>query len=425
MFVSLPVPPPGFCACRPPRAGIACSRLDASRRTAFPHSELAALEPRIREIRHDLHRHPELGFEEHRTQKLVQNWLEQHGYETRTCAETGLVADLRPDLVGRARTIALRADIDCLPMQETTDLPWRSVHAGRAHKCGHDGHTAILMGVAALLAGRRANMPGNVRLVFQPAEEGVRGGGAKVMVEQGVLEQVDEIYALHNWPDFPLGEVRICAGPIMAQTHTIEIEVEGEGGHGSQPQVCRDPIVAASHMVCALQTAVSRGLGWRGGAVLSICRFHAGTTDNVIPDRARLSGTLRTFSPEVTSRMLERIREVVDGTAASFGVRTQLEVDAGYPVLMNDEQCAAAVRRVAETVVGPEHVSDRDLPIAGGEDFAYFTQAARGAYFFLGAGDPVGATHGCHHPHFDFDDRLIPLGIRMLAELAEDRLSNP
>jgi amidohydrolase len=386
-------------------------------------SQLADLEPQIREIRHDLHRHPELGFEEHRTQKLVRSWLERHGYEPRSCAQTGLVADLRPDLVGRGRTVALRADLDCLPMHETTDLPWRSVHANRAHKCGHDGHTAILLGVAARLASRRATMGGNVRLLFQPAEEGVRGGGARVMIEEGALEHVDEIYALHNWPDFPLGDIRVCAGPIMAQTHTIEIEVEGEGGHGSQPQFCRDPIVAASHLVCALQTPISRGLGWQGGAVLSICTFRAGTTDNVIPDRARLAGTLRSFAPEVTQRVLQRVREVVEGTATMFGVRTSLEVDTGYPVLVNDEACAAAVRSVAQRVVGHDHVSDEGLPIAGGEDFAYFTQAIPGAYFLVGAGDPVGATHGCHHPHFDFDDRLIPTGVRMLASLAEERLS--
>jgi amidohydrolase len=390
---------------------------------AFEAGLSPELESRVREIRHDLHRHPELGFEEHRTHALVRAWLEQHGIEARACAQTGLIADLRPDLVGRARTIALRADLDCLPMTETTELPWRSVHAGRAHKCGHDGHTAILMGVAALLAARRDSMRANVRLVFQPAEEGVRGGGARVMLEEGALEHVDEIYGLHNWPDFPLGEVRVCAGPIMAQTHTVEIEVEGVGGHGSQPQVCRDPIVAASHMVCSLQTAVSRGLGWGGGAVLSICRFHAGTTDNVIPDRARLSGTLRSFAPEVTERMLERMREIVEGTAITFGVHTRLEIDAGYPVLMNDERCTAAVRRVAESIVGSERVSAEGLPIAGGEDFAYFTQAIPGAYFFIGAGDPVGVTHGCHHPHFDFDDRLIPLGVRLLAGLVEDRLA--
>jgi amidohydrolase len=397
--------------------------IEAPSATLVSASELSALEPQLREIRHDLHRHPELGFEEHRTQKLVQSWLERHGYAPRPCAKTGLVADTRPDLVGRGRTIALRADLDCLPMHETTDLPWRSVHVGRAHKCGHDGHTAILMGVAAWLASRRATLRGNVRLLFQPAEEGVRGGGARVMIEEGALEHVDEIYALHNWPEFPLGEVRVCPGAIMAQTHSIEIEIEGVGGHGSQPEVCRDPIVAASHMVCALQTAISRGLGWRGGAVLSICKFQAGTTDNVIPDRARLSGTLRTFAPDVTERVLQRMHEIVEGTASMFGVHTELRSEPGYPVLMNEETCAAAVRRVAEHVVGHERVSGEGLPIAGGEDFAYFTQAIAGAFFFVGAGDPVGATHGCHHPHFDFDDRLIPAGMRMLAGLVEDRLA--
>ncbi len=384
---------------------------------------IEALLPRLVEIRHDIHRHPELGFEEHRTQSLVRAWLEHHGYAPRTSAETGLVADLRPDLVGKGRTIALRADLDCLPLDETTPLPYRSTHAGRAHKCGHDGHTAILMGTAAVLAQMRDAVPGNVRLLFQPAEEGVRGGGARVMVAEGVLDEVDEVYGLHNWPAYPRGHVRVRPGPMMAQTHTLDIEVTGVGGHGSQPQSCRDPIVAASHLVVALQTVVARGLDHAGGAVVSIGRFWAGTADNIIPDRARLSGTVRTFTPEVTERVLSRIREVVDGIGRTFGMHTRLETDAGYPVLVNDPTCAAAVERVARMIVGPERVSSRDLPMAGGEDFAYMAQHRPGAYFFVGTGDDDGSTPGCHHPDFDFDDGIIPTAIEMFVGLVADRLS--
>lgn len=375
------------------------------------------MQPVLVEIRHDLHRHPELGFEEHRTQKLVRNWLERWGYAPKTSAETGLVADLRPDHPGP--TIALRADLDCLPMDEHTPLPYRSVHAGRAHKCGHDGHTTMLMGVAAVLAEHRDLVPGNVRLLFQPAEEGVRGGGARVMVEEGVLAGVREVYGLHNWPGYPYGEIRVRAGAIMAQTHGLRIDIVGVGGHGSQPQHCRDPIVAGAHLVAALQTVVSRGLGSEGGAVVSICQFHAGSTNNVIPGHANLAGTIRSFDPVVSRRVLERIREVAQGIARTFGVEIDLELDHGYPVLVNDAGCAAAVERVARNVAG--RVSALELPMAGGEDFAYLAQACPGAYFFIGTGTDE-TTPGCHHPDFDFDDRIIPLGMEMFLGLVEDRL---
>lgn len=386
----------------------------------WTEQEIEALLPELREIRHDLHRHPELGFAEHRTQAKVRAWLQGLGYDPRDCAGTGLVADLHPGHPGPS--IALRADLDCLPMTETTALPYRSVHDGRAHKCGHDGHTTILMGVAAVLAQHRDRVPGNVRLVFQPAEEGVDGGGARVMVAEGALAGVDEVYGLHNWPQFPKGELRVRAGAVMAHTRELDITVVGKGGHGSQPQVCRDPIVAASHLVAALQTAVSRGLGSDGGGVVSICRFTAGNTHNVIPERAELGGTMRTFDPAVDERLVERIQEVARGVAATFGVEVELSITDGYPVLVNHERCAAAVRAVGARVLGPARVSDAGLPIAGGEDFAYFAQAVPGAYFFLGAGLPGEDTPCCHHPDFDFDDALIPTGMRMFLGLVHDRL---
>lgn len=383
-------------------------------------ARIESLLPELREIRHDLHQHPELGFEEHRTSARVRQWLEARGYAPQTSAQTGLWADLHPGREGPC--IALRADLDCLPMVETTDLPYRSVHDGRAHKCGHDGHTTILMGVADVLARHREHIPGNVRLVFQPAEEGVRGGGARVMVAEGVLDGVDEVYGLHNWPPFPHGRVRVKAGAVMAQTHELDITVIGRGGHGSQPQDCRDPIVAAAHLVSALQTVVSRGLGSDGGGVVSICQFSAGNTHNVIPDRAVLGGTVRSFDPVADARIVERIHEIAAGVAATFGVTIDLNVSDGYPVLVNHPRCAEAVHRVAEHVVGAEHVADEGLPMAGGEDFAYFAQTIPGAYFFLGAGLEGRDTPGCHHPDFDFDDALIPLGIRMFLGLVADRL---
>lgn len=387
---------------------------------ATTRAEIDALHPELTTIRRDLHQHPELGFEEHRTGAIVRAFLERHGWSPRGCAGTGVVADLHPGRDGR--TIGLRADLDCLPMPETTDLPYRSVHDGRAHKCGHDGHTAVMLGVAALLGRHRDRVAGNVRLLFQPAEEGVDGGGAKRMVAEGALVGVDEVYALHNWPTYARGHVHVKAGPMLAQTHWLGITVHGVGGHGSQPQLCRDPIVAASHIVVALQSVVARGLGYDGGAVVSVCRFTSGTTDNVLPATAELEGTVRTFAPEITARVLERIREVVHGTAAAHGVRAELQLEPGYPVVMNDAACADAVRRVAHAVVGEAATSDAGLPIAGGEDFAYMAQAVPGAFFFLGAGRPGGETPGCHHPDFDFDDAIIPTGVAMFLGLVDDRL---
>ncbi len=385
-----------------------------------PSSEIDGLVSTLVEIRRDIHRHPELGFEEHRTQRLVASWLTRLGYTPRECAKTGLIADLRPELHESGRTIGLRADLDCLPMPEHTDLAWRSIHDGRAHKCGHDGHTAILLGTAAILAHHRGQVGGNVRLIFQPAEEGVDGGGAKVMIAEGALEGVDELYGLHNWPAYPSGELRVAAGPIMAQVHTFEISVRGVGGHGSQPQDCRDPIVAGAALVTALQTAVSRGIGAQGGAVLSVCTFESGTTANVIPEVARLTGTVRSFSEAVTERVLDRMREVAAGIAATYGVEVDLALEAGYPVLVNDAGCVEAVERVARAVgLAP---SSTALPMAAGEDFAYFAAELPSAYFFLGAGREGEANPGCHHPDFDFEDALIPVGMRMFLGLVRDRI---
>lgn len=384
----------------------------------FDH-DIDALLPELVGIRHDIHRHPELGFEEHRTQAKVRAWLEAHGYTPKVSAETGLVADLGTDRPGDA--LAFRADLDCLPIQEHTDLSYRSVHDGRAHKCGHDGHTTILMGVAAVLSKHADALTRPVRLIFQPAEEGVRGGGARVMVSEGAIERVSEIYGLHNWPGYPKGQVRVKPGALMAQVHAFELTVRGVGGHGSQPQLCIDPIVAGAHLVTALQTVVSRSVAYDHQAVVSVGAFNAGKADNIIPDVAHLRGTIRTFDPAVTERVLDRFRSIVDGVARTFGVTIETNLITGYPVLMNDPDCAEVVREVAVELVGSEQVTGDDLPMAGGEDFAYFCEATRGAYFFLGAKRGEEATPVCHHPDFDFDDDLIGLGMRMFLGIAERR----
>ncbi|MGA0061198.1 MAG: M20 metallopeptidase family protein [Planctomycetota bacterium] len=383
---------------------------------------LQDLLPRLRGVRQDLHRHPELGFEEHRTQGIVTAWLEELGYVPRACAGTGGVADLRPGAPGPV--IALRADMDALPIHEDTDLPYRSVHEGVAHKCGHDGHTTVMLGVAAALATRRDSLPhGNVRLLFQPAEEGVRGGGARVMVEEGALEGVAEVYGHHNWPNFPRGEVRVAAGPVMAQEATFRITLKGWGGHASQPQVTRDPLTAGAQLVTALNGIAARGIGHHGGAVLSVTSFQCGTTRNVIPGRGVLLGTVRALDEALGERIVARIRDVAAGIAAAHLVEAEVEIGRGFPVLPNDASCVEAVRAAAADIVGPDAVSGAGLPLAASEDFAYFARAVPGAYFFMGAGRVEGETPGCHHPDFDYDDELIVPTARIFVRLAEARLA--
>lgn len=381
-------------------------------------SRLEALLPRLRDLRQDLHRHPELGFEEVRTQRVVGEWLAEHGYSSRPCADTGLIAELTGSGAGPA--VALRADLDALPIPERTELPYRSQNDGVAHKCGHDGHTAILCGVAAALAPLRGSLPLSVRFLFQPAEEGVRGGGARVMVAEGALEGVGEVYGLHNWPNFPRGEVRVAGGPVMAATHTLDLVLEGKGGHASQPQVCRDVITAGAAVVQALNTISAREIGTQGGAVLSVTSFQGGHTHNVLPGTVRLQGTLRTFSKDLRDRMVRRVREVVEGTCAAHGVLPRLQLDEDFPVLVNDPDRAAFVARCAAVELGEGKVSQEGLPLAAAEDFAYFTEQIPGAYFFLGAGRPGEETPGCHHPDFDFDDELIGPGVRVFCRIVRE-----
>jgi len=379
---------------------------------------LTAAMPELVAVRHDIHRHPELGFDEHRTQGLVMNWLSARGFAPRTCAGTGVVADLNP---GRPTRLALRADLDALPIQEDLDIPYRSVHSGVSHKCGHDGHTTILLGVAQVLAERREDIDVNVRLVFQPDEEGVDGGGAKVMIRDGVLDGVPEIYGLHNWPGFPKGTLRVSPGATMAAVDTIDLVLQGRGGHGAQPQTCRDPIVAGAQIVSAVQTVISRGVSALEQAVVSFGSFHAGEANNVIPSTAQLTGSIRTLDPAVRDRVHARVREVVEGLAPALGVRAELSIDAEYPVLVNDPRCAAIVARVGQQA-GLE-VSSADLPLLASEDFAYFAEEIPAAYFFLGAGVEGEDTPTCHHPDFDFDDDLIEQGIAVFLGLVEDRIA--
>jgi amidohydrolase len=379
------------------------------------HAELTA-------VRRDIHAHPELAFEERRTADLVAAKLAGWGIEVhRGLAKTGLVGVVK----GRSassRSIGLRADMDCLPMHETGSIAHKSTHAGRMHACGHDGHTTMLLGAARYLAETR-NFAGTAYLIFQPAEEG--GGGGQVMVQEGLFERfpADEVYALHNYPDLPAGKMAVRAGPMMAATDEIKITVRGTGGHGAFPHLAVDPVVAAAHVVTALQTVASRNVEPVDAVVVSVCSMATSQVGafNVIPDAVQLIGTVRTFKAQTRDLAERRVREIAAKVADAFGARAEVEYLRGYPATVNSPRQSEFAARVGERIFGAANVITDFSPVMGGEDFSYMLQAKPGAYVFLGQG---GGPSACflHNPGYDFNDDVIPLGAGFLAALVEDAL---
>jgi amidohydrolase len=368
-------------------------------------------------IRRDLHAHPEIGFEEVRTSGIVAEKLAQWGVEVhRGLGGTGVVGVLRGKGNG-AKRIGLRADMDALPMEENTNLKWRSTVPGRFHGCGHDGHTTILLGAARYLAETR-NFDGTVHFIFQPAEEGL--GGARAMIKDGLFEKFpcDEIYGLHNAPDLNHGELAVLPGPAMAGADFFDITVNGYGAHGAMPERSRDPIVIAMALGQALQTIVSRNVSPNEAAVLSITQFHAGSAYNVIPAEAKLAGTVRAFSDEVRELIRDRMRSLCAGMAAGFGVEIALDIRDIFSVLVNHEEHSKLVAEVARGVVDPSKVMTRPHPKMGSEDFADMLQAVPGAYFWLGHEGSVPV----HNPGYILDDKILPIGASIFSRIIETRL---
>ncbi len=371
-------------------------------------------------LRRDLHAHPELGFEEVRTSGIVAAGLQALGIEVhRGIGKTGVVGVIRGKRCDSGRMIGLRADMDALPMGEANDFAYRSTKPGLMHGCGHDGHTAILLGTARYLAQTR-NFDGTAVLIFQPAEEGL--GGAKAMLDDGLFDTFpcDAVYALHNWPGLPAGTIGVNPGPMMAAADRFEIVIQGRGGHGAHPYQTIDPVTVAGHLITALQTVVSRNVNPLDSAVLSIGSVQAGHPGamSVIPGEARMVGTVRTFRKSVQEMVEQRMRELASSIAGAFGATAQLKYERIYPATLNTPQHAMLVADIATEMIGKENVV-RDLtPSMGSEDFSFMLQARPGAYFRLGQG---GAESGCvlHNPHFDFNDAVIPLGSAMFAALAE------
>lgn len=364
--------------------------------------------------RRHLHSIPELAFDCPQTAAYIADRLRGFGVDElhEGIAQTGMVAIINGR--GTGPTIGLRADFDALPIVEETGLDYASTDAGKMHACGHDGHTTMLLGAARYLAETR-NFAGRVALIFQPAEES--GGGAGVMVEEGILDRFDigEVYALHNAPGFPEGAFYTSPGPLMAAVDTFHVHIKGVGGHGAMPHETRDPVMAACAIAQAYQTIVSRNHYALDDLVVSVTQIHAGTVDNVIPDTAYLNGTVRTFDPRVQAMVKERMAAIVAGQAASFGVTADLEYETGYPATMNDAQKTAFAAGVAAEISGENRVVADAGREMGAEDFSYMLQERPGAYLFLGQGEGA----GLHHPKYNFNDDIAPVGASFFARLVE------
>ncbi len=389
----------------------------------YPRSPLASIQKFHQELialRRDLHANPEIGFQEVRTSGIVAGALEALGVEVhRGVGKTGVVGVIRGQRHDSGLSIGLRADMDALPIKEEGDAAYCSTVPGLMHACGHDGHTAILLGTAKYLMQNR-DFNGTAVLIFQPAEEGL--GGAKAMVDDGLFERFpcDSIYALHNWPALPAGTIGINPGPMMAASDRWEVTVEGRGGHGAHPYQTIDPIVVAAHIVTALQTIVSRNVHPVESAVISLGHIQAGspTTPSVIPSRAHLVGTVRTFSDTVQKLVESRMRALIASVAEAFGATAELKYHRSYPATINSAQQANFLADVATDLFGAQNVVRDLIPSMGSEDFSFMLQKRPGAYFRLGQG---GAEQGrfLHNPKFDFNDEVIPMGSALFAALVE------
>jgi amidohydrolase len=392
--------------------------------------------PRIREIRRDIHAHPELCFEEHRTSEVVAATLCGWGIEVhRGLGGTGVVGLIRGTLAparGAARMIGLRADMDALPIEEVNQFPHRSQHPGRMHACGHDGHVAMLLAAAQQLA-QAPRFAGNVALIFQPAEEG--GAGARRMIEDGLFERFpcDAVFAIHNWPGLAAGQMGIASGAAMASTSEFEIRVRGRGSHAAMPDLGVDPVLVAVQIVQGLQGIVTRVKRPIDSAVLSVTMIHAGDTTNVVPDTATIAGTVRTFDDAVTEMIAQAMGRIVHGTAQAHQASAELSFERNYPPTINHAREAQFAAAVAEEVLGAGNVLRDAEPTMGAEDFAFMLQKRPGAYLFLGNGVAAGAHrsagHGAgpctlHNASYEFNDELIPIGASFWVRLVEKYLSD-
>lgn len=386
--------------------------------TAAPSLERAIADhlPQWTQWRHDFHRHPELAFEEQRTSARVAELLTDWGYEVTTgIASTGVVGTLAVGTQGPS--IGLRADMDALPIAEQNELDYQSQQAGKMHACGHDGHTTSLLAAAQLLAERR-QFKGTLHVIFQPAEE--NAGGGKHMVDEGLFERFpcDAVFGFHNMPGQPLGQLAFREGPTMAAEDEVDIVITGQGGHGAAPHTTTDPIVAAASLVTALQTIVARNVDPLKTAVVTIGAIHGGNARNVIPDQVTLNLTVRTFDDDVREQIEQRIKQLAQHQAESFGARAEVNYQHGYPVLSNHAEPTRFARQVGIKHLGEQQVAAHLDPIAASEDFAYMLKARPGSYLFIGNGDSA----PLHNAHYNFNDAILPVAARYWVALVEEFL---
>jgi len=383
-------------------------------------NRLAELMPEITEWRREIHANPELMYDLPKTTALVEAKLREFGVDEIVTGIgcSGIVALIKGKTDTSGRTVGLRADMDALPMTEVTGLPHASTTPGKVHACGHDGHTAMLLGAAKYLSETR-NFDGTVALIFQPAEEG--GAGGEAMVKDGMMERfgIDEVYGMHNEPGLPVGEFGVSPGPIMAAADEFEVRIVGKGGHAARPHMCIDPTPAACNVVMALQTVASRNVDPIKEIVVSVCTLRtASEAFNVIPPEVLIRGTVRTLDDAVRDTAEARITQLIHSTAEAYGCEAHLDYHRGYPVVVNHERNAEMAAEIARAVAGSDKVHWGRPPRMGGEDFAYMLNARPGAFINVGNGD----TAGVHHPAYDFNDEAIPYGCSFFAELVERRL---
>jgi amidohydrolase len=385
-------------------------------------NRVADLHPDITAWRRDIHEHPELLYDVHRTAAFVADRLREFGCDevVTGMGKTGVVGVIKgkkPAGNGDIKVIGLRADMDALPILEATDLPYASKTPGKMHACGHDGHTAMLLGAARYLSETR-NFAGDAVVIFQPAEEG--GAGARAMIKDGLMDRfkIEQVYGMHNGPGIPIGAFAIRPGPIMASTASIDIGIEGHGGHAARPHKCVDSVMVGVQLIQALQQIVSRNVDPLDSAVISICEFHAGDARNVIPQTAHLAGTVRTLTPDVSELIERRVREVCAGVAQITGAGIALTYEHGYPVTVNHAAQTDTAIRIATEVAGDGNVHETP-PLMGAEDFSYMLEARPGAFIFCGNGDSA----GLHHPAYNFNDDAILYGTSFWIKLVENQLA--
>jgi amidohydrolase len=384
-------------------------------------NRIADLHGDITAWRRDLHAHPELLYDVHRTAASVADKLKSFGCDevVTGIGRTGVVGIIHGSKGPKTarRVIGLRADMDALPIEEATQVPYKSTVPGKMHACGHDGHTAMLLGAARYLAETR-NFAGTAVVIFQPAEEG--GAGGKAMVQDGMMDRfrIEEVYGMHNYPGLPVGQFALRSGPLMASADRLTIQIEGHGGHAARPHLTIDSVLVGAQIINQIQSIVARNVDPLQSAVISICMFQAGSTDNVIPQTAFLRGTARSLNPQVRDVLETRLREVVEGTARLYGAKVAFTYKRDYPVTRNHERQTAFASSVAAEVVGSERVDTNTPPVMGAEDFSFMLEARPGAFIFVGNGDSA----GLHHPAYDFNDEVIPIGTSYWVKLVETAL---